>query len=173
VPRIVAFIATSLDGYIAGPGGDLDWLFTDADHGYERFYASVDRVIMGRRTYETVLGFGWPYAGKRSFVFTHRPIAPRDDVVAVVGEPADVAPRIAEGAAGDLWLVGGGDLIGQFRRARLVDRYVLSVHPVLLGRGTPLFPGELPREQLELTAQQSWPNGLVQLTYERVVHRAW
>ena len=174
MPRIALYIATSLDGYVAGPDDDLDWLFTDADYGYEAFYAGVDRVVMGRRTYEVVRSFGgWPYVGKRGFVFTNRPAELEPGVEAVSGDPAEIAPRLAEGAQGDIWLVGGGELASQFRQAGLVDRYVLSVHPVMLGSGSPLFPRELPPEQLELTAHHVWPNGLVQLTYERVVYRSW
>lgn len=174
MPRITLFIATSLDGYVAAPGDDLGWLFTDADYGYEAFYEGIDCVVMGRRTFDVVRSFGgWPYAGKRSYVFTHRPIDPHDEVTAVEGPPAEVMPRLAAQASGDIWLVGGGELAASFRDASLIDRYVLSVHPVLLGDGVRLFPRALPLEQLRLQEHHAFPNGLVQLTYERVVHRAW
>ncbi|MEL7171194.1 MAG: dihydrofolate reductase family protein, partial [Bacteroidota bacterium] len=167
MPRIVLFIATSLDGFVADADGGVDWLFTDADYGYTDFFDTVGALAMGRTTFDQILGFGpWPYGDVPTTVFTHRPLDIPEGVPAEVAE-GDVAAWLASlretSLRGDVWLVGGGALVRSFREAALIDRYVLSVHPVLLGDGIPLFDGTLPRADLRLTATTSFPSGLVQL----------
>ncbi|MEL6770847.1 MAG: dihydrofolate reductase family protein [Bacteroidota bacterium] len=173
MPRIVLFIATSLDGFVADADGGVDWLFTDADYGYTDFFDTVGALAMGRTTFDQILGFGpWPYGDVPTTVFTHRPLDIPEGVPAEVAE-GDVAAWLASlretSLPGDVWLVGGGALVRSFREAALIDRYVLSVHPVLLGDGIPLFAGALPRADLRLTATTSFPSGLVQLTYDRAL----
>ncbi|MEM6784006.1 MAG: dihydrofolate reductase family protein [Bacteroidota bacterium] len=171
MPRVVLFIATSLDGFVADADGGVDWLFTDADYGYADFFASVGALAMGRTTYDQILGFGpWPYGDVPTTVFTNRPLdVPREALVAAA--EGDVATWLdaqeTQRIEGDVWLVGGSALVRSFREAARIDRYVLSVHPVLLGDGIPLFDGTLLRESLRLTASTSFPSGLVQLTYDR------
>lgn len=173
MPRVVLFIATSLDGFIADADGGVDWLFTDDDYGYTDFFATVGALAMGRATYDQILGFGpWPYGAVPTTVFTHRTLSAPDgiSVEAAEGEVAAwFASLKAQPLGGDVWLVGGGALVRSFREAALIDRYVLSVHPVLLGDGIPLFAGALPRADLRLTASTSFPSGLVQLTYDRAL----
>ena len=138
MPRVVLFIATSLDGFVADVDGGVDWLFTDADYGYTDFFGTIGALVMGRATFDQVLGFvPWLYGAVPTTVFTHRPLAIPE------GAPAEVAARS--------------------------DRYVLSVHPVLLGDGIPLFDGTLPGAALRLIASTSFPSGLVQLTYDRAL----
>jgi dihydrofolate reductase len=166
--RLQLFIATSLDGYIAGPGGDLGWLFHDADYGYTPFHARVDTVLMGRRTYETALAFEpWPYAGRKAVVFTRngdlRVSSP--DTVATSRAPADVVAELRTRDGGMLWLVGGGELVRACLDADLVDDLVVSIHPLILGGGTPLVPRGTRRTPLTLTAERRFPSGLVQLVY--------
>jgi dihydrofolate reductase len=168
IRRVQVFIATSLDGYIAGREGDLGWLFHDADYGYTPFYARVDTVVMGRRTYDTALSLReWPYAGRRAVVFTrkgeHAVASP--DTVATSRPPVDVMRELGVREGGNIWLVGGGELIRACLDAQLVDDMVLSIHPVILGAGTPLFPPGTPRSALTLTAERRYPSGLVQLAY--------
>ena len=166
--RLQLFIATSLDGYIAGPHGDLTWLFHDGDYGYTPFYERVDTVLMGRRTYETALSFAqWPYAGRRAIVFTRRgerAIA-SPDTVATSRAPADVIGELRAREGGMLWLVGGGELVKACLDATLIDDVVVSIHPVILGGGTPLIPLGTRRTELALTAERRFPSGLVQLAY--------
>lgn len=165
--RVHLFIATSLDGYIAGPNDSLDWLFTDEDYGYDAFIESVDVLAMGRRTFEVVLGLGeWPYAGKRTYVFSRSENPPLDPRVTFTSEsPAEwVAARQAE-AGGDLWLVGGGELIRDFLDAFVVDDITISVHPTLLGGGLPLLPEGTHRHLLRLVEHRAFDSGLVQMRY--------
>jgi dihydrofolate reductase len=142
-PRFSVFIAVSVDGYIARKDGALDWLdrveLPGEDYGYAEFMSSVDALVIGRNTYDTVLGFGeWPYADKRCVVLTQRPAQ------AAHGErffAGDVAALVAEFALQGVRrvYVDGGGVIRQFLAADLLDDLTLSVIPVLLGSGVPLF----------------------------------
>lgn len=165
--RVRLFIATSLDGYIAGPGESLDWLFGDADYGYDAFIAEVDTLAMGRRTYEVVRGFSeWPYEGLATWVFTRAEHPAHDGNVHFTAEaPADWLHRIESTPGKDVWVVGGGQLIRGFLDARLVDEMTIAVHPIVLGGGTPLFPAGSPRHKLRLAHVHSYPSGLVSSTY--------
>lgn len=166
--RVQLFVAVSLDGCIAGADGDLSWLFHDADYGYTPFYDRVDTVLMGRRTYETALSLpAWPYAGRRTVVFTRRgefAIA-SPDTVATSRPPADVLAELRVREGGALWLVGGGELARAFFDAELIDDLIMSIHPVILGGGVPLIPRGTRRTELALAAERRYPSGLVQLVY--------
>ena len=169
-PYIVLYIAASVDGFIADAGGGVGWL-PHADgggYGYGEFYAGVGAVVMGRRTYEQVLGFGeWPYAGKPAYVFTNRPPdAGPAGVEFVRTDAAGFAARVASCHSGVVWLVGGADLAGQFRREGLIDEYRVFVIPVILGEGIPLFGGGGGgATALRLEAAQTWDGGVVELRY--------
>jgi len=166
--RITYFVATSLDGYIGGPQGQIDWLFTDGDYGYTAFLETVDAVAMGRATYDLTHTFGPDAlpAGIPAYVFTHHPPEPGDASVHVVeGDVAAFAARLASQNTQHLWLLGGGVLAGAFLAAGLITDYVVSIHPVMLGAGVPLFKGGYTPATLRLTSHEVYPNGLVQLTY--------
>ncbi len=165
---VTLFIATSLDGYIAGPDDDLSWLFTDADYGFSSFYARVDTLIMGRGTYEAVKGMGpWPYAGKRTVVVSRRAdlAVEEGDVERHSGDLASLIGHLQEAGRERVWLVGGGELVRSFLEQGLLDRITVSMHPILLGKGVPLFPGGFPRTLLLLESTKSFEGGLVQLNY--------
>ena len=166
---VVLYIATSLDGFIARSDGRVDWLFTDEDYGYSAFFETIDTLIMGRKTYEQVLSFGeWPYSGKQTYVFTHRNLkTERDDVVFVSGKPDSVLSQFKAKGFSRIWLVGGAELTTSFLRAGLVDEYIISVHPVLLGDGIPLFSSSIPEEELVLVKSTQYPRGLLQVHYEK------
>lgn len=171
--RCSVFIATSLDGYIARPDGAIDWLarveLPDEDYGFVAFYASVDALVMGRATYDTARSFPeWPYAGKRVYVLTHRPVEARHGEVFVDGAADDVLGRVSADGATHVY-VDGGVTIGQFLRARLIDRLTISVIPIILGAGVRLFNGGEAEHGLELEEARSWPeSGLVQLRYRTI-----
>jgi len=166
VRRVRLFIAASLDGYIAGPKGGIDWLFHDQDYGYTDFLTSVDTVLMGRRSYEASLRLGeWPRR-LGLWVFTRNPEAfdhPRFHFTDA--KPAQVVARIRKARGKDLWLLGGGALVGAFLDAGLVDQIVIAIHPLVLGRGIPLFPEGTRRTALRLTGSRAYESGLVMLTY--------
>jgi dihydrofolate reductase len=163
------FVASSLDGYIARPDGGIEWLFTDADYGYADFYASVDTILMGRRTFEPMLREGvFHYPGKRTFVFsTTLASTPFPEVAVVRGDPAELVTSLKRGGGGKIWLVGGSSLAAPLFRAGLVDELVVSFHPVTLGAGIPLFPPGDAAGRWRLLSLRTFARGLVQLTYER------
>lgn len=145
------YTATTLDGFIADTHDSLDWLMTQAidNHGpmnYEDFFAGVGAVAMGYTTYQWVVDHEaaaprpWPY-DLPSYVFTHRDLQPVADNITCVAGPPEEHRAALESAAGDkdVWIVGGGDLAAQFARAGMLDEVMVSIAPVLLGSGRPLF----------------------------------
>ena len=171
--QIVLYIAASVDGFIADAGGGVGWLPQvdgGGDYGYGEFYAGVDALVMGRRTYEQVLGFGeWPYGGKAAYVFTnHPPDGGPAGVEFVRMDPARFVSRVASRYSGVVWLVGGANLAGQFLRAGLIDEFRVFVIPVILGQGVPLFGGNGGgggATALRLEVAQTWDGGVVELRY--------
>lgn len=165
---VTLFIATSLDGYIAGPDDDLSWLFTDTDYGFSAFYAESDTLIMGRGTYDVTKSFGeWPYKGKRNIVVSRSggiEVTTPDTQIAS-GDLAELLQKLSDEGAEKVWLVGGGELVRSFLDKGLLDRITVSMHPVLLGKGIPLFPGGFPRTLLQLDNVTPYDTGLVQLDY--------
>jgi dihydrofolate reductase len=165
---VILFIAASLDGYIAGPDDDLSWLFTDADYGFSSFYAGVDTLIMGRGTYDVVRSFGaWPYPGKRTIVVSRSGEVEIDtpDTELYTKDLQGLVSHL-EGAGCDrVWLVGGGELVRSFLEQGLLDEISVSMHPILLGTGVPLFPGGFRRTMLMLKETEVFEGGLVQLNY--------
>lgn len=165
--RIKLFIATSLDGYIARPDGGIDWLFTDGDYGYREFFASIDTVVMGRKTWDLSLSFGeYPYPGTTAYVFSRSRAGTRDARAEFVGEPVGSFMRRLQRQPGrDLWLVGGGELVRAFVDEDLIDDFIISVHPIVLGAGLPLFPAPCRERALRHVKTIPFDSGLVQLHY--------
>ena len=168
-----SFIAASLDGYIARPDGALDWLpqgqSEGDDHGYTEFMKGVDALVMGRRTYETVLGFGsWPYGETPVVVLTHGPplrVPPGAKVEFMQGEPNAIVGRLAQRGWTGLYVDGGATLTG-FLAAGALRRIVVTRIPVLIGSGIPLF-GPLAKDvQMRHVRTTAYPSGLVQSEYE-------
>ncbi|NBC19279.1 MAG: dihydrofolate reductase [Bacteroidetes bacterium] len=166
------FIATSLDGFIAREDGAIDWLptpdGTDEDYGYQAFMDTVDVLVMGRHTYETVLSFGaWPYETP-VVVLSHRSIEQPEEqdasVERMAGPPREILQRLADRGLTHAY-VDGGRTIQRFLADGLIQRLTITVVPVLLGEGLPLF-GPLPHDvRLQLLDTRSFPNGLVQHRY--------
>jgi dihydrofolate reductase len=168
VPKTQYYTATSLDGYIADENHSLDWLFeVDRAEGGEQsftaFFADVGAMAMGATTYEWVLDHErlldnpskWRgyYGDTPCWVFTHRtlPPIPGAEMRFVQGAVAPVHEQMTKAAAAkNIWLVGGGDLVGQFADRHLLDEILVGVAPVTLGRGAPLLPRRLTASQLEL-----------------------
>ena len=147
-PLTQYFVASTLDGFIADEHDDLTWLFQFSGPGstYDDFIADVGAIAMGATTYEWILDHvegPWPYPDQPSWVFTHRdlPVVEGADV-RFTQEPVAEVHAAMRAAAGDrnIWLVGGGDLVGQFLDHGLLDQIQVTVMPVLLGRGAPLLP---------------------------------
>ena len=166
--KIRLFIASSLDGYIARTSGEVDWLFTDLDYGYTEFFAQVDTVLMGRRTYQQILGFGeYPYKGKDGFVFSRTLQGKRDNNVEFVGgDLKGFINTLRQSSGRDIWLVGGAQTIHYFMKNRFVDELILSIHPIILGDGIPLIVNDPSLETvLELKDVRTYDYGLLQVSY--------
>jgi len=170
-PRVSVYIAISLDQCIARDDGGLDWLAgvqdSKEDYGYAAFMATVDAVVLGRSTYDTVLGFdSWPFADKRVVVLTHRPLTPRFGESVHAGA---LAPLMATLASQDVRRVylDGGVTIRQGLEEEIVDDLTLSLVPVILGGGRPLFSDGLPESAWRLESAQAYPSGLAQVRYSR------
>lgn len=169
---VSVFVGTSVDGFIARPNGALDFLPVSGGepHGYNEFIATVDALVIGRNTFETVLGFPeWPYGEKRVVVLSSRPIdlstVRGGKVEQMNGPPAEIVAKLQASGAHHLY-VDGGITIQRFLRAGLVHRLIITRVPVLIGEGIPLF-GTLPRDlQLRHIKTQHYPSGLVQTEYD-------
>lgn len=164
------FIGTSLDGFIARANGDFDFLPPGGGepHGYDEFMATVDALVIGRKTFEAVLRFEtWPYGEKRVFVLSSRPLAvpPRGAVMErMSGAAADIVSQLAARGIQHVY-VDGGITIQRFLEAGLIQRLIITRVPVLIGAGIPLF-GPLPRDiALEHVATRQYASGLVQSEY--------
>jgi len=172
---VSVFIGTSVDGFIARPNGDLDFLPPGGGepHGYNEFMATVDALVIGRKTFETVLAFAaWPYGQKRVAVLSSRPVdfsTVRGGIVQqMAGPPAEIVSKLAASGAHHLY-VDGGITIQQFLRAGLIERIIITRVPVLIGQGISLF-GTLPRDiRLLHVATKHYPSGLVQTEYRLAV----
>ena len=169
------YVAASIDGFIADADNGLKWLtqFDDAEgvkEHYEAFIAGVGALAMGAATYEFILGEGmasWPYAGRPTWVFTHRalPGLPGADIRFTADDVGAVHAQMVAAAGGkNVWMVGGGNLAAQFAARGLLDELWLGVAPVVLGAGAPLLPASIPGP-LELTGVKRFGRGLVELRY--------
>jgi dihydrofolate reductase len=165
------FVGASVDGFIARVDGGLDWLPAGGGepHGYEEFIASVDAIVIGRNTFEIVLGFDpWPYGDKRVVVLSSRPldlsVVRGGKVEQRAGDPATIIADLAADGAPNLY-IDGGITIQRFLRAGVIERLIVTRVPVLIGEGIPLF-GSLDRDiRLSHVATRSYPSGLVQSEY--------
>lgn len=170
--KVSVFVGASVDGFIARKNGALDFLPPGGGepHGYDEFIATVDALVIGRKTFETVLAFpSWPYGEKRVVVLSSRPIdllGVRGGVVEQMGgAPAELVAKLEARGVQHIY-VDGGITIQQFLRAGLVQRLTITRVPVLIGDGIPLF-SVLPRDiRLRHVATQAYASGLVKSEYE-------
>ncbi len=171
--KVVLYIATSIDGYIARSDGSLDWLENadteEEDYGYDEFYDSIDTVLMGNSTFRQILSFDveFPYEGKRNIVFTRGEAGELPEATVTNRDPRELVRELKKEKGEDIWLVGGGTLNAALLTADLIDRMIITVVPVVLGTGIKLFEGSAPELPWELTGADAYDNGFLQLTYER------
>jgi dihydrofolate reductase len=175
--RVRVFIASSLDGFIAGPNDDLSWLppipsEPGRDFGYAAFMAEVGALLMGRRTFDVVAGFTgeWPYGDRPVLVATHRPLpsalpSSPASVRSVTGPIDELIAAARVAAAGRDVYLDGGALIRQALDVELIDELIVTLVPMILGAGHPLFAGAERRHALELVEHTAHEGGLVSLRY--------
>ena len=168
--KVKLFIASSLDCYIAREDGGIDWLFTDADYGYTKFYDSIDTIIVGRKSYDQSLTFDeYPYKGKKVYVFTRKKVRKNNneqDVEYIDTNIQDFVTSLTQSIGKDIWLLGGGEIASVLLNAGLVDEIILSIHPIILGTGIPLLRNIQKEVNLKLESSLSFESGLTQLCYK-------
>ena len=170
--KVIVHIATSADGYIARPDGDLEWLTSRPApagfYGMNAFMRSIDTKLLGRKTYEESLRMGAKFdSGARTIVFSrHAPPADAPSSVEFVsGAIGPFVSRLREQPGKDIWLMGGGELIASFLDEQAIDEFVISVAPVFIGDGIPLIARRHRHVPLDLHSVERFEDGLVQLRY--------
>ena len=171
---IILYIAQSLDGYVARPDGSINWLdeFNEgqepnSESSYPEFLSGIDTILMGRKSYDQILTFGdWPYVNKKCYVFTsgelQKPPA-NADVTRAEGNVKAFVGRVCEGKR--VWLLGGAGLVKPFVKEKLIDEYIISTIPVIIGSGIRLFLESEAGIKLRCTKSRRWENGIVESTY--------
>lgn len=172
--KIKLYIAASIDGYIAGNDGDLDWLMkypitSEINYGYDDFYQSVDTVIVGGQTYRDILNmdFIWPYKDKTTYVITHNPADSKENIHFISDNIIETISRLQKDEGKDIWLVGGGILVTMLLNQDMIDEMIITTIPVILGNGVPLFPATPKESQWNLTGSNTYSNGVIQTIYRQ------
>ena len=169
--KIIYYVASSLDGYIAKEDGDVSWLeelnISIQDTGYDDFYSTVDALVMGRKTYEMIVSFGqWPYGDKPVWVCSSISIDAMDGCNLQNGKtPLDAYNEAGAQGLNHMWLVGGGNLAASFLKEKLLTHLSISQMPVILGGGIRLF-GDLENQiKIERTSMEPHESGFTQMNF--------
>ncbi len=173
--KIKLYIAISLDNYIARADGDINWLESfptpeGEDFGYGTLMANVDTTLMGNKTYQQVLGFDmpFPYTGCENYVFTRQQDLKSDENVQFVSSDAVSFIQDLKSKPGkDIWLIGGGQLNTLLLNADLIDEMIITVLPIILGEGIPLFGPTAKEKVFHLEEAKTFENGFVQMIYRK------
>jgi dihydrofolate reductase len=174
--KVVLYIATSLDGYIAQPNDDLSFLSIVAqegqDYGYADFVKTVDAVIVGRKTYDKVLsmGYDFPHADKDAYIITRTPRPSIGSVKFYTGELRTLVIKLKSEKGKTIYCDGGAEIVHELLKENLIDEFIISIIPILVGNGTQLFKDQRPEQALELIGVKTFDTGLTQLHYKRTHH---
>lgn len=171
--KVILYIASSLDGYIAKPNDDLSFLSIvqqdGEDYGYADFVKSVDTVILGRKTYDWVMTQvpEFPHADKNSFIITRtsRPSVGKTNFY--TDNLKDLILRLKSEQGKNIFIDGGAEIVNELLKENLIDEFIISIIPILVGSGTKLFKDGRPEQKLELISTKQFDKGLTQLHYKR------
>jgi dihydrofolate reductase len=165
--KIILGLAVSLDGFIEGPNGEIDWCLTDQDYGMSEFLKRIDTLFMGRKTYELTKKMGGTgFNSMKEYIFSNTLNEMERGKSIIKGNIEKEVMRIKNEMGKDIWLFGGASLTCAMMNLQLVDEIWLSVHPVILGGGKPVFPDISRRVQLHLIDTATYSTGLVSCRYE-------
>jgi len=168
--KVILQLAVSLDGFIEGPHGEFDWCFTDDDYGMTDFFKRIDAIFIGRKSYEVALSMGesaFPgLPALKEYVFSNSLKHLEGNGILVNEDLYEEVNKIKNSPGKDIWLYGGAILTSSFINMGLVDEMALAVHPILLGSGKSLFRNIPGRKALQLINTQTYPNGLIMLSYK-------
>ncbi|MHB1050740.1 MAG: dihydrofolate reductase family protein [Bacteroidota bacterium] len=172
--KVLLFIAMSLDGYIARPDGAIDWLSSvqrdGEDYGYGEFIKTVDTVIIGRKTYDTVLSFGvpFPHADKECYIITRNERPSTGNLIFYSGDMKELVESLRRKQGANIFVDGGAEIVNTMMKERLFDEYIISIIPVFLGSGIRLFNDARPEESITLVSALHFESGLVRLHYAKI-----
>jgi dihydrofolate reductase len=171
--QLILYIAMSLDGYIAKPNDDLDFLSIveqeGQDYGYADFLKTIDAVIVGRKTYDKVIsmGFDFPHADKDAYIITRTPRPSVGSVKFYTGNLKSLVEKLKSETGKNIFCDGGAEIVNELLKENLIDEFIISVIPILVGNGTKLFKDDRPEQRLELVSVKHFEKGLTQLHYRR------
>lgn len=170
--KVILYIATSLDGYIAKPNDDLSFLSIaeqeGQDYGYAEFIKTVDAVIVGRKTYDKVIsmGFEFPHADKDAYIITRTPRPNLGSIKFYTGDLKSLVNKLKSENGKNIFCDGGAEIVNELLKKDLIDEFIISVIPVLVGNGIKLFKDGRPELKLELVSTKQFDKGLTQLHYK-------
>lgn len=170
--RVILYIAASLDGYIAAPGDDLSFLKTveesGEDYGYYKFLSTVDTVIMGRKTYDWVMRhvFEFPHKNLKTYIITHTPRPDLENIVFYIDSLKDLISILKTQPGKNIFIDGGAEIVNELLLNMNIDEFIISIVPLMLGKGIRLFTNDYPPHCLKLKNVKHYEKGLVQLHYE-------
>ena len=163
--KIILYVATSVDGFIARKNGSVDWLTqynnSGEDFGYKEFLDSVETVILGNTTYRE---FKAPYENKKCYVFSRKNTGKENNITYVNTDVKEFTDGLSENE--NIWLVGGADIAKEFLKNNLIDEFIITIIPIVLGEGIPLFTKGCGEHKLKLLNTKSYDSGVVQLHYQ-------
>jgi dihydrofolate reductase len=160
--NVILYIAQSLDGYIASSDGDISWLFDikgEGDNGFTEFYETTDSLIMGKATYEHLMEMTnqqYPHSDRKSYVFTNDRTAQHESIDFVQEDVTDFIKKLKSEEGKDIWLVGGAKLLDAFLKENLVDEFIITTAPLILGNGISLFEKGIPNINLKLKSTKQY-----------------
>ena len=173
--KIKLYIAQSMDGYIAEMDGGLDWLMNhpnpeQTDYGYADFYKTVDTLLMGARTYESIVAMdlSWPYEDSQTYVVTHNPIPTQENRSSISSNVIERIKQLKSYPGKDIWIVGGGELISTLLSHQLIDSMIITTMPILLGGGIPLFRADSGSSNWETVGVSTFQSGVTVAEYKRI-----
>lgn len=171
--KVFMYIAVSLDGYIARPDGNIEWLSSvqraGEDYGYSEFIKNVDTVIVGRKTYDKVLSLGvpFPHTDKECYIITRSDRPPIGKLIFYNKDLEELVISLKEKEGGNIFVDGGAEIVNTLMSRGLFDEYIISIIPVMLGSGIRLFHDGRPEENVSLVTAVHFESGLVQLHYRK------